>query len=324
MSWGRHSRRRSWDSDYSRFPVYVPVAVRRAKAETQAKKLAVNGTILQPVRLEGKKIAATFWGESWCRNLESYSDYANRLPRGRTYLRNGSVLHLDIRKGEIVALVSGSSLYKIKIKIKPVNPAKWAGLCKECAGGIGSLMELLAGKLSERVMNVMTRPGSGLFPAPSEIELDCSCPDWADMCKHVAAVMYGVGARLDQKPELLFLLRHVDHNELVSQASAVTAFTDGTGAADTATLDASEVDAVFGIELTTDAPAKPAAPARPASSKAAKLTKAIKPAKTIKPAKAPKPGAKKPEPKPRQQGKLRKKIKRSLTAQRKRRPAAAD
>ncbi len=258
MSWGRYRSSRRWRG-YSRFPEYVPVAERRAKAAKQAKKLSAKGTVLQPVQLESAKIANTFWGKAWCKNLESYSDYANRLPRGRSYVRNGSVLHLDIRKGAIEALVSGNSLYKIKIGIKPVQPVKWAGLCKECAGGIGSLMELLAGKLSERVMNIMTKPGSGLFPAPTEIKLDCSCPDWADMCKHVAAVLYGVGARLDQKPELLFLLRHVDHNELVSQASAVTALTDGTGVAEAATLEAAEVSEVFGIELAAAAPAKPVA-----------------------------------------------------------------
>lgn len=261
MAWRRHRRSRGWNNGYSRFPEYVPVAERRAKAETQMKKLAGKGGMApQPVRLAGTKIAHTFWGKAWCANLESYSDYANRLPRGRSYVRNGSVLHLEIRKGEIAALVSGRSLYKIKIAILPVKPATWTKLCKQCAGGIGSLMELLEGKLSERVMNIMTAPGSGLFPAPAEIKLDCSCPDWAEMCKHVAATMYGVGARLDLQPELLFLLRHVDHNELVGQASAVTALTDGPGTANTPTLDADDVSTVFGIELAPEAPAKAANP----------------------------------------------------------------
>ena len=164
-------------------------------------------------------------------------------------MRNGSVLHLEIRKGEIEALVSGSSLYTIKIGIKPVDKKKWSNLCKECAGSIGSLVELLGGNLSERVMGVMTRHESGLFPSPKEIDLECSCPDWADMCKHVAAVLYGVGARLDQRPELLFLLRHVDHNELVTEAATVSALTAGGGTSGTATLEAEDVGAVFGIEM---------------------------------------------------------------------------
>jgi uncharacterized Zn finger protein len=150
--------------------------------------------------------------------------------------------------------VSGSSLYNIKIGIKPVEKNKWTKLCRECAGSIGSLVELLGGKLSERVMGVMTRPESGLFPSPGEIDLDCSCPDWADMCKHVASVLYGVGARLDQSPELLFLLRHVDHNELVSEAVSVSALTVGAGKAGTATLAAEDVGAVFGIEMAAETP----------------------------------------------------------------------
>ncbi|OGV70635.1 MAG: hypothetical protein A2269_01785 [Lentisphaerae bacterium RIFOXYA12_FULL_60_10] len=283
MSWGRRGWGRSRDYGYSRYPVYVPVAERRAKAEKQAAKLAGKGKDLQPVRLENRTIAHTFWGKAWCANLESYSDFTNRLPRGRSYVRNGSVLHLDVRKGEIEALVSGSSLYKIKIGIKPVDGGKWTGLCKECAGGIGSLMELLAGKLSERVMNVMTKPGGGLFPSPAEIKLNCSCPDWADMCKHVAAVMYGVGARLDQKPELLFLLRHVDHNELVNQASAVTALTDGARSTEATTLDEAEVGDVFGIELAKEAPAKADQSAMPKTRKSVPSKPAVsakkKPAK---------------------------------------------
>ena len=242
--WGRQSYSR-----YDRYPPYVPVAERKAKAAKEAAKLLKKRGAHHPVQLNGKTIARTFWGKAWCDNLESYSDYSNRLPRGRSYVRNGSVLHLDIRRGEIEALVSGSSLYKIKIGIKAVDKKRWDGLRRECAGSIGSLMELLSGKLSERVMGVMTSKTGGLFPAPSEIDLDCSCPDWAEMCKHVAAVLYGVGARLDEKPELLFLLRHVDHAELVSRSGAVAVLTEGKGAVGVAVLDSAEVGDVFGIEM---------------------------------------------------------------------------
>jgi uncharacterized Zn finger protein len=251
------------------------VAERRAKAEKEAKKAAKKGTVFTPIRLEGKTIARSFWGKAWCDNLEAYSDYANRMPRGRTYVRNGSVLHLDIRPGEVEALVSGSRLYKIKVGFKPVDKKKWQQLCKECAGGIGSLMELLAGKLSDRVMGVMTRKETGLFPAPTEIELNCSCPDWADMCKHVAAVLYGVGARLDETPELLFTLRGADHRELVSQASAVETLTAGTGKDAAPTLAEAEVATVFGIEL--EAEAEKSAQAAPAPEKLKKRAVAKKP-----------------------------------------------
>ena len=268
--WGRTSYSR-----YDMYPPYVPVAVRKEKAAKAAAKLLKKGGSHQPVQLDGKTIARTFWGKAWCENLESYSDYSNRLPRGRSYVRNGSVLHLDIRRGEIEALVSGSSLYKIKIGIKPVAKKQWDSLKRECAGSIGSLMELLSGKLSERVMGVMTGKAGGLFPAPSEIDLDCSCPDWAEMCKHVAAVLYGVGARLDEKPELLFLLRHVDHKELVSQSGAVQALTTGKGTGTEAVLDSEEVGNVFGIEMAEE-PEAPLVPVPPVKKRA---KAAIKPKK---------------------------------------------
>ena len=281
MSWYSRRRASSRDYGYGGFAPYVSVAEKRRRSEKEAAKLTKKGRTLSPVRLETKTIARSFWGKSWCENLESYSDFANRMPRGRTYVRNGSVLHLDIRQGEIEALVSGSSLYKIKVKIKPVDKSRWAALCRASAGSIGSLMELLQGRLSERVMGIMTHRETGLFPSPKEIDLDCSCPDWADMCKHVAAVLYGVGARLDEKPELLFLLRHVDHQELVSQADSLTALTETKTGVSLPTLSADDVGSVFGIEMETVALAEtpPVAPApRSVRRKAAKKN----PVKTVR------------------------------------------
>src|SRR5687767_1299310 len=193
--------------DYGDYRPYVSVVERRAQAAREVAKLAKKGRKISPVRIEGRKIAHTFWGKAWCENLESYSDYENRLPRGRTYVRNGSVLDLQIEPGRISALVSGSSLYKIEIGITTLVKSSWQGIKRECAGKIGSLIELLQGKLSQGVMGIITRRPGGMFPAPKEISLTCSCPDWAGMCKHIAAVLYGVGARLDHEPELLFTLR---------------------------------------------------------------------------------------------------------------------
>ena len=197
---------------------YVPVAQRRQQAAACVKKLAKKGLAVEPVIVEGRTIARTFWGKSWCENLERYSDYESRLPRGRSYVRNGSVVDLKIAKGEIAAMVSGSEVYTVKIAIEAASPSLWKALCGDCAGSIDSLVELLQGRFSKGVMERVCFPGKGLFPTPKEIKLSCSCPDWADMCKHVAAVLYGVGARLDASPELLFLLRGVDHAELVAKA----------------------------------------------------------------------------------------------------------
>src|SRR5206468_8953529 len=193
---------------------YVPVAEKRRQAERELDKLRKRGQSVAPVTIEGRTIAKTFWGKSWCTNLERYSDYASRVPRGRTYVRNGAVLDLKIARGEVAAMVAGSSLYEIKIAIAPVKAARWKAICRDCAGGIDSLVELLQGRLAKGIMDRVCREGDGLFPSPEEIKLSCSCPDWADMCKHVAAALYGVGARLDQKPQLLFVLRGVDENDL--------------------------------------------------------------------------------------------------------------
>jgi len=203
---------------YTRWKPYVSVAERRRKAEKAAAKAKQSGANHSPIEPYRGAIAKTFWGKAWCENLEGYGDYANRLPRGRTYVRNGSVIDLEITEGEIQALVMGSSLYTVTISITAVSAKQWQAIGADCAGSIDSLVELLQGKLSTAVMARICTPHTGLFPAPKEIRFDCSCPDAASMCKHIAAVLYGVGARLDQEPELLFRLRQVDMKELVSQA----------------------------------------------------------------------------------------------------------
>jgi uncharacterized Zn finger protein len=228
------------------FRPYVSVAQRRAKAMREIEKRKRKGQTITPIVLEGRTIAHSFWGKAWCENLESYSDYANRLPRGRTYVRNGSVVDLQIQAGKITALVMGTSLYKIVIDISPVSATHWRSFKGRCAGQIGSLVELLQGRLSQAVMNMVTAHDGGLFPKPREIKLSCSCPDWAGMCKHVAAVLYGVGARLDQQPELLFVLRKVDHLQLIEEALPSMARKPLTGKK---TLRDSDVASVFGIEL---------------------------------------------------------------------------
>lgn len=203
---------------YYSFKSYVPVHQRRAEAAKEVARRTKNGQPVAPVRLDGRTIASTFWGQAWCTNLENYSDFENRLPRGKTYVRNGSVVDLQIRKGQITALVSGSELYEVRIDIAALPKPTWQALKKQCAGQIGTLVELLQGKLSNAVMATVTDRDRGLFPKPKEIAMRCSCPDYAGMCKHVAATMYGVGNRLDRLPELLFVLRGVDHRELIEQA----------------------------------------------------------------------------------------------------------
>ena len=263
---------------------YVPVAQRRLQARQEAAALAKNGHRCQPVTIEGRAIAKSFWGKAWCDNLESYSDFANRLPRGRTYVRNGSVIDLQIEAGRVLARVSGSDVYRIEIGVQPLAAAKWAAIVKECSGQVASVIELLQGRLSKAVMETVTRRGEGLFPLPRQISLHCSCPDAASMCKHVAATLYGVGARLDNEPELLFRLRHADPQELIRQAGNVPAMAPS----DTQdAFDGADLSALFGIEL-DDAPAGPAAPPPAAgapSRKSARQPKPVVPLPSAVPAK---------------------------------------
>lgn len=227
---------------------YVSVAERRKKAERAVARFKKKGLSLSPVTGARGAIAKTFWGKAWCANLEHYSDFSNRLPRGRTYLRNGSVIDLEIAQGEVRAQVMGSNLYKVAVSIAPVPKKQWKAIGVDCAGSIDSLVELLHGRLSKNVMERICRPHTGLFPSPREITFTCSCPDWADMCKHVAAVLYGVGVRLDEQPELLFTLRRVDAKDLVARAGAGLP-RPKVGPAASKLLDNSLLGEVFGIEM---------------------------------------------------------------------------
>ncbi|MGL5095572.1 MAG: hypothetical protein ACRDD1_08295 [Planctomycetia bacterium] len=256
-----------------RFKKYVPVAQRQAEAAKLVAEQVKNGRKISPVKIVGRAISTTFWGQSWCANLEKYSDYESRLPRGRTYVRNGSVVDLRIGKGRIDAQVSGSELYTIRIDVAPLPPTKWLALKKRSAGRIGSLVELLQGKLSKGVMEQVTDQESGLFPKPQEIKMLCSCPDGVYMCKHLAAVLYGVGHRLDSAPELLFLLRAVDQTELIEEAlPAAPPKTKRSAPA----IAAKDLGAIFGIEVDDGPAAKPAARGKTATMPTAVKTPAVK------------------------------------------------
>ena len=241
------SRYHDYDDDGG-WPPYVSAAERRLRAAREAQKLRKKGSSVEPVTIEGRRIALTFWGKAWCDNMESYRDFESRLPRGRSYARNGSVLDLQIAPGKVTALVSGSSLYRVAIDITQLSNKKWQAIRADCAGGIDSLVELLQGKLSKAVMERLCRQDAGLFPRPSEIRFSCTCPDFASMCKHVAAALYGVGARLDHKPELLFRLRAVNETELVADIDVVLPISRrGTGS--DKILEGGNLSALFDLEM---------------------------------------------------------------------------
>jgi uncharacterized Zn finger protein len=204
-----------------RWPAYVPVGRRADHSAKAIAALTTRGVTLSPVVVEGRghAIARTFWGKAWCANLERYSDFANRLPRGRSYVRNRAVVDLQAAAGKVDALVQGNDLYTVRIRVAVLPAARWRAICADCAGEIDSLIALLRGELSTTVAARVCTEGAGLFPSPREIEFECSCPDWAAMCKHVAAVLYGIGARLDTRPDMLFALRGVAQEDLVAGGS---------------------------------------------------------------------------------------------------------
>ena len=238
---------------YGYYPPYVTVAEKKAKAETKLKALQKKNPGIRPVLLASQALARTWWGKAWNKNLERYADYHNRIGRGRSYVRHGAVLDLQIVPGEVRALVQGSTAkpYQVVVSIKAIAKRRWAEIKKECQGKLDSLPELLAGKFPAALQEVFMREGEGLFPTPKEIKFDCSCPDWASMCKHVAAVLYGVGARLDEDPSLFFTLRNVEVNELVSAAVRATTARILTKAAPSSAKVIADADlaGIFGISM---------------------------------------------------------------------------
>jgi uncharacterized Zn finger protein len=242
------------------FPKYVCKAEKKAKAEKKLAQLKKKQDV-RPVIIEGGAIARTWWGKAWNKNLESYADYSNRIGRGRSYVRCGAVLDLQVHAGEIKALVHGSRAkpYLINIKIKKLNRNTWQQVASECAGKLESLEELLAGKFSKALEETFMQRKTGLFPSPKEIEFDCSCPDWARMCKHIAATLYGIGARLDEDPTIFFTLRGVDTGDLIKRtvSSKAEDLLKKASKKSPRIIEGADLSAAFGIDLAEETGSSP-------------------------------------------------------------------
>lgn len=209
-------RWRSWGG----FAPYVSKAQKMRRAEkARAALLKKKGATIEPVVINGREIARTWWGKAWNQNLERYADYDNRLPRGRSYVRDGSVLDLKIAANTISALVSGSrpKPYEISIAIKPLDKKVKHALMEKSRTSLDSMQSLLSGEFPAELKDSFIEKEAGLFPSPREIKFSCSCPDWASMCKHVAATLYGTAVRLDEKPELFFILRGIKMDDFVGK-----------------------------------------------------------------------------------------------------------
>jgi len=240
---------------YFRFPKYVSVDEKKAKAKRKLKQLQKKNSNIQPVVIEGSQLTTTWWGKSWNQNLTKYADYSNRVGRGRSYLRHGAVLDLKINEGKVNALVQGSRSqpYSVSISIDKIVENKWKTIKKECEGKIESLQELLQGKFPKALAQLFTSKEQGLFPSPKEINFSCSCPDWAYMCKHVAAVLFGIGTRLDEDPMLFFKLRGVEVEDLVAQAvkDNTNKLLEKAKKKSSKVIDDINISDVFGIQLDT-------------------------------------------------------------------------
>lgn len=199
---------------------YKPISKTKADSAKALEKLMKQNPNTSPVIIEGRKIANTWWGSAWNNNLESYADYSNRIGRGKSYVKSGMVLDLQIEAGVVTGLVLGSrkSPYHITVKIDKIPDKKWNKIVEQCSHKIASMAELVEGKFPNEFAELFLQQGQGLFPSLKEIRFDCSCPDWADMCKHVAAVLYGIGARFDNDPMLFFKLRDIDFTKLLKKS----------------------------------------------------------------------------------------------------------
>jgi len=239
-------------SDWDYKP-YVPASARKERAEKTIEKLRKKNIQLSPIQVSGRKLAKTWWGTAWNENLERYADYVNRIERGRSYVRQGAVLDLVIKPGQVTGLVQGSrsTPYKVEITIQPLKQSTWEAIVAACSGHIHSLQDLVNGKFPQSLADLFTAKGNGLFPSPREISMHCTCPDRADMCKHIAAVLYGIGVRFDEDPTLFFQLRQVSIDELISDTLDQTsdALLSRSERKSHRSLDSDDISGLFGIDL---------------------------------------------------------------------------
>lgn len=237
----------NWDY----YPPKRSAASIRQAAKKKAQALRKEDNKVQPVVIDGRQIVTTFWGKAWCDNLRAYHDFSNRLPRGRSYVLNQAVVDLRIVQGHIHATLMGSYAYTVSIEIDPLDEVRWQEFKEDTSGQISSTIALLKGELPDNVLERIVELDTGLFPTPYEISMDCDCPDSAQMCKHIAATMYGVGHRLDTQPELLFTLRGVDQSELLQHVISTGSEPDSDSA--TPKIADKQLEGIFGVKITKNA-----------------------------------------------------------------------
>lgn len=197
---------------------YISISDQKAMALKSKKRLEKNlNRSLEPIILASTKLATSWWGKMWNTNLERYAEYSNRIGRGKTYVKNELVIDLQIEESKVFAYVQGKRRdpYQIAIYIDPTKPGLIEQIKEKCQGKLDTVEELLEGKFSKEISSIFMIQGAGLFPEPKEIKFRCSCPDYTSCCKHVSAVLYGIGSKLDVNPLLFFTLRGINLDDFL-------------------------------------------------------------------------------------------------------------
>ena len=189
---------------------HLSAAARKALAEQERKRVLAENPDFIPLRVtHTQKLARSFWGQAWNRNLDTYQDYDTRFDRGRRHLRAGAVVNLQLIGPQVEAHVWDHRLYPVSATFAPLDTEKWAAFRKDSAGEFDSLVALLQGKVSDTLLARIIDPQKGLFPERQALTYRCTCLDDAPLCEHIAAVLYGIGVCFDENAELFFSLRAI-------------------------------------------------------------------------------------------------------------------
>ncbi len=217
--------------------------LRAAELETLAAarlaELQAAGEELHPVVSRSRALVSHFWGKAWMRHLAACEAGGLCLAPGRTLLRHGCVLDVQLAPGLIRARVSTQRLEEVELHLAPLDEERQAELVQLCQGRIDSLVSLMEGRVDETVLAPLCDPQLGLLPEPADWRMHCSCADWAEPCPHAAAAIYAAGVLIDADPSLLFTLRSLDPATLLRP----------TAQAEASDFAAGDLGKLFGIEL---------------------------------------------------------------------------
>lgn len=211
-----------------------------AQARRELIELKSAGEEVRPVVGTTRKLAAHFWGSAWMKHLALCESGGWSLSAGRTLLRHGCVLDLQLEAGLIRARVMEERLHDVEIALDPLDGERLEELRTICSGKIDSLVPLLEGTLDDALLATLCNAETGLLPEPGAWHMSCTCPDWSEPCPHAAAAIYAAGILIDAEPSLLFRLRQVSPEDLLQSPAEKAAESD---------FDLEQLARTFRIEL---------------------------------------------------------------------------